>query len=145
MCRTLITGDRRWECHHIARTVVARLVARYGDDLTVVVGCASGADAAIRDACLQAGVTLDVHAADWKRLRRAAGPIRNSAMIATKPDFAIAVHRNLRWSLGTADCVKQCLRKQIPVYLIDGNEVRPARITADYFDAAETRSASGSE
>jgi hypothetical protein len=47
----------------------------------VHVGCARGVDAAVRDAATACGVCLTVYKADWDRHGKAAGHIRNRAML----------------------------------------------------------------
>jgi hypothetical protein len=52
-------------------------------------------------------------------------------MIATKPDFAIAIHRDLARSKGTKDCVKQALAAGLRVYLFDHETGNGRRIKAE--------------
>lgn len=50
-------------------------------------------------------------------------------MVDAGAELAIAVHRDLRGSKGTADCVRRCLEAGIPVWLIESEEVTPERVT----------------
>ena len=52
-------------------------------------------------------------------------------MVATKPDFVIAIHRDLAKSKGTKDCVRQALAAGIPVYLVEDERATPRRMRAD--------------
>jgi uncharacterized protein YfiM (DUF2279 family) len=129
MACVLVTGDRHWECHDLARRVVARLVAKYGE-VDIVQGAAAGVDYAFVEAAFEAGCGVASFPADWDVHGKAAGPRRNAEMVAAGADFAIAVHRNLRGSRGTKDCVRRCLAAGIPTWLIDSDdaEARPRRL-----------------
>lgn len=105
--------------------MIRSLIARHGKAFTIVHGDAPGVDTAFRTACRRLGCTHEPHPAAWETYGNAAGPIRNTEMIASGVDYAIAVHRNLSRSRGTRDCVRQCLDAEVPVYLIDG--VNPDR------------------
>jgi hypothetical protein len=126
--RVLITGCRHWEPVALARRVVARLSIRYGDDLVIVHGDATGVDRTFAAVAKQASIATEAHPADWGRHGKAAGPKRNAAMVALGAAFAIAVHRDLWGSKGTRDCAARCLAAGIPVYLIDSDDGEPVRI-----------------
>jgi hypothetical protein len=126
--RVIISGDRNWMCHELARRVVARLIAKFGAGFVVVHGGAPGVDGAFAEACDLRDVTHEPHVADWQKHGKKAGPIRNAAMIDAGADFVIAVHRSLAWSRGTKDLVTRALAADIPVYLIDAEDAEPRRI-----------------
>jgi hypothetical protein len=129
MIRVIVTGDRGWYCLELARRVVGRLCDRYGrDNLVVVHGCAAGVDTAFDHAAKLAGVKIDPNPADWDRYQKAAGPIRNGEMVAAGANFAIAVHKDLKASKGTKDCVHQCFDAGIKVFLFDSDHGRPRRL-----------------
>ncbi len=123
MTRVLITGSRDWRCDGLALAIVRRLVALYGESLVCVHGDAPGVDFAFRDACLFLGVQEEPHPANWGGIGRAAGPVRNREMVDAGAELCIAVHRDIRNSKGTRNCVTLALRKAIPVYLIDSGDV----------------------
>jgi YspA, cpYpsA-related SLOG family len=127
--RILITGERHWTCREVAETVLNRLVARYGPNLVVIHGGACGVDQSFQVACETMGVAVEPHLADWKGLGNVAGPARNQEMVQAGADLCIALHRSLASSKGTKDCIRQALAAGIPVYLIDGEEAAPKRIT----------------
>jgi hypothetical protein len=56
--------------------------------------------------------------------------IPNAEMIATKPDYVTAIHRDLARSKGTKDCVKQALEAGLDVFLFDSEHGEPKRIKA---------------
>lgn len=145
MTRILITGSRDWECRPLAQRVVDRLLAKYGDDLTLVIGgCASGIDINFEILAKFARVDCEIHPAKWfdfdapncviKKDSRGrdynanAGPQRNKEMVDSGIDYCIACHQNLRESKGTKNCVSLCLKAGIPVYLIDSEDGEPRRI-----------------
>lgn len=127
MPRVLITGDRHWDAIDVAETVINRLLARYGPNLTIVHGAATGVDSAFEEAAELLGVDTEPHPADWGK-GKSAGPIRNSEMVKTGADLCIAVHRYLANSRGTLDCVRKALAAGIPVWLIDSEECKPRKV-----------------
>lgn len=130
MTRILITGSRDWACHAVAEQVIARLLSRYGPNLILIHGaCPTGVDAAFDEASRDQGIAVERHPADWDKFGRGAGPKRNEHMVGLGADLCIAVSRDLRASKGTAGCVRLALAAGIPVWLIDGDEVVPRRIT----------------
>jgi hypothetical protein len=126
--RVIVTGDRNWRCLELARRIMARLTARYGDGLTIIHGGATGVDAAFDLAALEARVSREPHPADWHQYGDRAGPLRNQIMVDRGAAFAIAVHRTLERSRGTRDCVRRCLAAGIAVYLIDAEQAEPRRV-----------------
>ncbi len=94
--RVLVTGSRTWtgyrEIADALEAVREQLPA--GAQLTIVHGaCPTGADAladlwARRHA--DQGVWVERHPADWATHQRAAGPIRNTAMVAAGADLCLA-------------------------------------------------------
>lgn len=144
MPRVLVTGSRSWYCPGLAVRILERLVARYGPDLVIVEGGATGFDRSFAEACRKLGVPDEPHPAHWEAIDRpgavvrrrrdgtpydaAAGPERNREMTEAGADFCIAGHCNLRSSKGTLDCVRRCLAAGIPVYLIEAEDAEPRRI-----------------
>jgi hypothetical protein len=129
--RVLVTGCRHWNCTGLAGSIVNRLMERHGTQLIVVHGAARGVDAAFAQACNDLGVTHEPHPADWDVYGKGAGPRRNQAMVDAGADLCLAVHRDLKGSRGTLDCVKRCLAAGIPVWLIDNDRddvPKPVRI-----------------
>lgn len=125
--RVLITGDRRWTCHAVAREVITRLVAKHGA-VDIVQGAAAGVDHAFVEAAYDAGCGVCSYPADWNAHGKKAGPIRNQEMVDSGADLCLAVHRDLDASKGTRDCVNRALKAGIPVWLIDSEAVEPRPI-----------------
>ncbi len=58
--------------------------------------------------------------ANWTKLGRAAGPVRNRQMLREgKPDFVLAFHKNLNESRGTKDMVAVARKAGIPVKIVE--------------------------
>lgn len=101
----------------LALAVGARLYVAVGD-------CKSGIDAEVRWWCrwhLRKGDCL-VYEANWKLQGKAAGPIRNRAMIAAHRDAAVCVALPLQGpphlSRGTWDCHAAAVAAGIPVRVV---------------------------
>jgi hypothetical protein len=145
--RVLVTGDRRWYAPDLAVQVVNRLLFRYGPDLVIVHGAATGIDASFAKACAELGVEQEPHPARWNDLKAPgavirydrrghpynanAGPDRNAEMVAAGAEMCIAFHRFLTGSRATKDCVRRALDAGIPTYLIDSETAKPRRLRAD--------------
>jgi hypothetical protein len=79
----------------------------------VVTGGARGADALAATWARDYGVSLAEYPADWRTHRRAAGPIRNAAMLAAEsPDLVIA----FPGGRGTADMVAKARAAGVAVW-----------------------------
>jgi hypothetical protein len=128
--RVIVTGDRFWSCHQLATAILRRLVARYGPDIVIVHGDATGVDESFATAAKGLGIAVEAHPADWDRLGKRAGPIRNQQMVDAGAGLCIALHRFLMNSKGTKDCARQAIEAGIPTYLIDSDEAKPKRLKA---------------
>jgi hypothetical protein len=128
MYRVLITGSRDWFPTDLIESILERLRARHGAALLIVHGaCSTGVDATFRAACESAGVDQERHPAAWQDQGKAAGPIRNSAMVRMGADICLAFSRDIAWSKGTADCARKAIRAGIPTWLI-GEDGQPVRL-----------------
>jgi hypothetical protein len=144
--RVLVTGDRHWYAPNLAEQVVNRLLVRYGPDLVIVHGAATGIDASFAEACADLGVEQEPHPARWKdheavgavvkydRRRHPynanAGPERNAEMVAAGAEMCVAFHRFIAGSKGTKDCVRRAITAGIPTYLIHSEKAEPRRLRA---------------
>jgi hypothetical protein len=129
--RVIVTGDRLWSCNPLAASIIRRLVDRYGPGLVIVHGGATGVDESFEEAARGLCVTTDPHPADWDRLGKRAGPVRNRAMVEAGAELCIALHRFLMNSKGTKDCCRQAIAAGIPTYLISDASGVPRRLLAD--------------
>ena len=111
--KVLITGSRHWS----DREAVEMAIARANPD-TIIEGGATGADAIAKEYTQRKSIKVIEVRAEWDRYGKQAGPIRNSAMIAMKPDLVLAFSKDLSKDKGTADTVKKALAENIKVYRI---------------------------
>jgi hypothetical protein len=111
--RILVCGDRNWMDYDLVR----RTLDEYPVD-EVVEGEARGADRCGRTAALVKGIRLVAMPAEWQLYGRAAGPIRNKAMLGTHPDLVLAFHDNIATSKGTANMLAQAQRAGVATRLV---------------------------
>lgn len=125
--RLLITGARH--CTRDQATVVAAMLgetvsAMLGSKLIVVHGqCPQGGvDMAAHLWAIDRSpdVIPEPHPADWERHGKAAGPIRNAAMVKLGAFMCLAFPG--RSSVGTWDCIRKAVNAGIPthVYPLEG-------------------------
>jgi len=57
--RVIVTGDRFWVCPQLAAAVVKRLVDRYGPEIVIVHGDATGVDECFGRAAKGYGLTVE--------------------------------------------------------------------------------------
>lgn len=108
--RVLITGSRTWSGTSIIRDALAKVW--HPDTVLVTGACRSGADFLAEQCWTHWGGTVERWPADWRRHGRAAGPIRNTAMVAAGADVCLAfIHRGSR---GATRCARAADRAGIP-------------------------------
>lgn len=123
----LICGSRNFTDRDFFARAMEKWVAKHELPVSIVEGCARGADSLAEawaldhgasDPVSEAGVVLHHFPADWDRHGNAAGPIRNQQMLDEgAPDAVIAFTTNLARSRGTADMVRRARAAGIPVWL----------------------------
>lgn len=87
--RVVVYGGRDYTNRRMLYAVMDRLHARMNFS-TVIHGDYRGADWLARDWARVRGILDEPYAAEWKRYRGRAGPIRNQRMITeAKPEFGI--------------------------------------------------------
>lgn len=110
--RVLVTGSRDWSDYE---TIRAALAAYDIPDAILVVGdCPTGADIIARQLWY---FRQEVFAADWKQYGRAAGPIRNQAMVDSGADVCLAFIRN--GSKGATHCANAAMKAKIPTIIVE--------------------------
>ncbi|WP_369033268.1 SLOG family protein [Streptomyces adonidis] len=134
--RVLVCGSRRWPWPQVVEAVLDRLVDRYGQDLVIIEGAATGADRAAHDWCERHGLGEERHRCypvDWaaeKRVRpdrwRMAGPERNTRMLLSeRPRLVVAFHERFApGSGGTSDMALRAVLREVPVWLIPSRNVQ---------------------
>lgn len=105
--RILVCGGRDY-----SDRAAVDLVLTLAKPSCVIHGAQTGADTLAGDWAKRNGVPVEVYPADWKRLKYAAGPIRNQQMLDEgKPDYVIA----FPGGVGTADMVRRAKKAGLKV------------------------------
>jgi len=112
--KVLVCGSRDWEDYD---TVLERLKS-LPTGIAIIEGAAKGADTMAKTAAQELGLSVIEVPADWKRYGRAAGPIRNKEMLDLEPALVIAFHKDITASKGTANCVEEARKRDIPVEIV---------------------------
>jgi YspA, cpYpsA-related SLOG family len=126
--RIVVTGERAWACDELAMVVLQRLIARYGPDIVIVHGGAVGVDEAFNKACKSLGIAVEVRLAEWPQTGTPTISTRNRELIKPGADLCIALHRSVRTSERTRDCVLQAIQAGIPTFLIEDEQASPIRL-----------------
>lgn len=114
-----ITGSRSWADRSLLSAVLTDRFRVSPDTFEIHVGDAKGADTTALLWARTTGVQATVYTADWMKHGKAAGPLRNRAMLDEgKPDLLIAFRRG-RSSKGTDGCVKEARARNIPVLTVE--------------------------
>ncbi len=129
--RILVTGSRTWQRRDVIHAALR--VAPAGS--TVVHGAARGADTIADTVAKSLGLHVEDYPADWKRYGKAAGPIRNSAMVKLGANVCLAFSYDPERG-GTGDCVRKARRAGIPVFVFPVPNDWPDRLArqGDLFD-----------
>lgn len=111
--RVLITGSRTWTDNTIIRNALAD-VRQQHPDAVLVHGDARGADRIAAAIWRSWGMAVEAYPADWRRHGRAAGMLRNQAMVAAGADLCLAFIRDR--SRGATHCADLAARAGIPTW-----------------------------
>jgi hypothetical protein len=123
--RVLVTGSRTWTDRAAIRDGLAAVWGA-GDRVLVTGACPTGADA-LAEACWRAwGGQVEPHPADWDTHGRAAGPRRNTEMVAAGAQVCVAFIRDN--SRGASHLAGLSEAAGIPVHR---HEHDPAAATSD--------------
>jgi len=109
--RVLITGGRNFDNRELLETTLDAVHASV--PLSILIhGAANGADTLAGEWASRKGIEVVACLADWKRYGRAAGPIRNRAMLELAPDLLVA----FPGGKGTDDMISAAEKKGIPIH-----------------------------
>jgi YspA, cpYpsA-related SLOG family len=114
--RILVTGSRTWTDPHI---IFGALVDAWNDigapdDVVLVTGAARGADQLAETVwTTDLHRPVERHPADWTRLGKRAGLVRNGHMVTLGADICLAFIRDN--SRGATSCAAMAERAGIPV------------------------------
>lgn len=128
--RLLICGSRGWRDEGAIEAVIRHFQAMargLDEEFALIHGhCPEGADAQADRAGqrlgLRVGKDLIRVPADWKRYKRAAGPIRNQQMLDEQHPDVVVAFRAAGKSNGTDDMVAKGQRAGVPTHIIRGRE-----------------------
>ncbi|MGP1664357.1 MAG: DUF2493 domain-containing protein [Rhodanobacter sp.] len=109
--RVIVCGGRDYMDRTSAFGFLDTLNAKLGIT-EVIEGGAPGADTLAGDWADHRGIKRTTVKANWKEFRKAAGPIRNKAMLALSPGALVA----FPGGKGTANMVKQALDAGLRVW-----------------------------
>ena len=118
--KVLCCGDRNW----LNYDVIVKRLSQLPKDTIIIQGEARGADLLCKKAAIELGLEHLDFPANWKQFGRAAGTIRNTAMLNERPDLVIAFHDNIERSIGTVNCLRQAEKRFIETQLIVSIEFR---------------------
>ena len=112
--RVVIAGCRDYNNYDEAKIFIDFCLSdiRKENNIVIVSGCASGADAIGERYAKENGFKVEKYPADWKSYGRSAGPIRNKQM-AQISDYVICFWDNK--SKGTKSMINYALKYNKPV------------------------------
>lgn len=113
MLRILVTGSR--DLTDAALVESALYQAAVGRCVLVVGDCPTGADKFARDYWAKSTMPIEVFRADWTAHGKAAGPLRNQAMVDSGVDKCLAFYREGAGNRGTSHCVRAARTAGVPV------------------------------
>jgi hypothetical protein len=121
--KILACGDRNYYNYKYVQVKLDEIAQTYfyGEKIVLIEGGAKGADTLARLAAERLGWAIVTVPAQWDKLGKAAGPVRNKAMLDMEPDIIVAFHDNIRESKGTYDMMCQGNTMGVPVFLF-GNK-----------------------
>lgn len=118
--KILICGDRHWDNYDSVLNIVKRLIKKYGNDITIIEGGATGADTMAKKAAVQLEIKYKEYPANWELYGKKAGPIRNQQMLDEEnPDIVIAFTPDINKSIGTRDMCSRAKKANKPVYIFN--------------------------
>lgn len=120
----LFTGSRDWVDEGPVREVLGNL----SRDLVVVHGGAPGLDSVVDRLARQLGFVVRSYRAEWDRLGRRAGPVRNQRMLDEESPVACFAFP-LPGSVGTWDMAERCGDAGVPVLVVRSGSRRSGRGT----------------
>lgn len=111
--RVVVCGSRDWEDPGVVRVKITEKLASLSKDTEIVTGGARGVDSWTDAIARSLGLPTTVMPADWDKFGRAAGRIRNIAMLDTNPDLVMAFWDGS--SRGTKHTIDEAMKRNISV------------------------------
>lgn len=117
----LVCGSRDWTNRNLMRRVLADELSRLDPmlvhDIAVMHGDCRGADRMAADLLKNSLYEVRAFPADWDKHGKAAGPIRNLAMLDEEPILVLAFQ--VGGSRGTQHTVDEARKRGIPVVVTE--------------------------
>lgn len=122
--KVIICGSRDFTDYELLKNKCDLFLSKKienGYKITIVSGCARGADTLGEQYANERGFTIEKYPANWEKYKKAAGFIRNEEM-AKNADACIAFFSSINESKGTKDMVKRATEKKLLVRKVYQNE-----------------------
>lgn len=133
--RILVAGSRAWTDRRVIHKALIQAIGTYSphlihddseptgprvdwEQITLVHGGARGADRIAAGIGRALWFQIEAHPAEWRRLGRGAGPIRNTTMVQLGADVVLAFP--IGRSPGTRDLIAKATAAGIPVVVTEG-------------------------
>lgn len=110
----LVTGSRDWS----SLDPIRHQLDQFPRGSIILHGCARGADGLASAAAEELGLDVRPRPAEWARYGKAAGIVRNRAMLEEKPELVLAFHPCIAEARGTRNMVEIALAAGVPVRLV---------------------------
>lgn len=107
----IVCGGRDWIDSEVIRLALSQLPA----DTVIRHGAARGADRIADEIARELGLKTWAFVAEWDRLGRGAGRVRNLAMLDTQPIPSLVLAFPTKASRGTWHTVREAKKRGIPV------------------------------
>ena len=115
MYKVIVCGDRNWTN---VQVIEERLLQFDPRTTMIIEGGCRGADSIAHQIATTYGFANCHMNANWDVYNKAAGPIRNSWMLALEPDIVLAFHNDLANSKGTMDTVRKARKADIKIEVV---------------------------
>ena len=91
--RVIIAGTRTFADYALMAHKLDQILSRKLPDVVILSGCCRGADQLGERYAAERGLPVERYTAEWERLGKRAGPIRNQQMVDSKPDAVVAAEK----------------------------------------------------
>lgn len=110
--KAIVCGGRDYSDSNYLEQVLD-LCVKWWDLQLIITGGAKGADSLAHQWALKRKLATEIHHADWSSYGKAAGMIRNKAMLAQEPNVVIAFDGGS----GTENMITIARKAGIPVFI----------------------------
>lgn len=131
--KIIICGGRNFDNYYYLTYAVDDVLSELGldyDEVEIVSGNCSGADQLGERYADEHDIPCNIFPADWEKYGRAAGPIRNSAMLdyAKNCEIPIVIAFVSPKSKGTLDTVNKAKKQGFKIYINEYNTIEAAAV-----------------